>query len=178
MQQLLSNAVKHFKTITKHRNLVMVHCFRAGIPVQGLLHDLSKYSPSEFIVGMKYYQGDHSPNDAERADKGYSSAWMHHKGRNKHHFEYWTDYYTKTHTVEPVEMPMKYVIEMFCDRVAACKVYRKDTYTDSSPLEYLEGHGTKIPIHPETLKVLHSLLKMLAEQGEAKTFRYIRHLKK
>ena len=78
---------KHFRTITAHRHKVMVHCFKCGIPLQGLTHDLSKYHPCEFFVGGKYYTGTRSPNEGERAEKGYSSAWMHHKGRNKHPFE-------------------------------------------------------------------------------------------
>ena len=94
--------IKHFKTITKHRHVVIVHCFKAGVFWQGLRHDLSKYSPTEFIPGMKYYAGTHSPNETERAEFGYSLAWIHHKGRNKHHFEYWTDYNPKSKVVEPV----------------------------------------------------------------------------
>ena len=82
---------QHFKTITKHKLLVMDGCFQVGLYRQGLTHDLSKYSPTEFWVGARYYQGDKSPNAAERAEKGYSEAWMHHKGRNRHHYEYWTD---------------------------------------------------------------------------------------
>ena len=81
----------HFKTITRHKLLVMHYCFRAGMYKQGLLHDLSKYAPVEFLVGCKYYQGDRSPNNAEREDTGISKSWLHHKGRNKHHFEYWVD---------------------------------------------------------------------------------------
>ena len=76
----------HFLTITQHKLLVMQNCFRVGLFKQGLLHDLSKYSPAEFLTGVHYYQGDRSPNAAEREEKGYSSAWLHHKGRNKHHF--------------------------------------------------------------------------------------------
>ena len=81
----MAHPVKHFITITKHRHRVMRHCFLAGIPFQGLFHDLSKYSLTEFIPGAKYYLGDRSPNEAERAEKGYSAAWLHHKGRNRHH---------------------------------------------------------------------------------------------
>ena len=81
----------HFKTITTHKLLVMRYCFKVGLYKQGILHDLSKYSPTEFSVGVKYYLGDESPNNAERMDRGYSSAWLHHKGRNKHHYEYWID---------------------------------------------------------------------------------------
>ena len=86
------NIWKHFCTINHHKILVMRGCFQVGLIRQGLLHDLSKYSPTEFIVGCKYYQGNMSPNNAEREAVGYSSAWLHHKGRNKHHLEYWIDY--------------------------------------------------------------------------------------
>ena len=85
-------AFAHFCTITKHKKLVLKECFRVGLYKQGLLHDMSKYSWTEFRVGCRYYQGTRSPNNAEREEKGYSSAWLHHKGRNKHHYEYWIDY--------------------------------------------------------------------------------------
>ena len=85
-------ALKHLQTINHHKLLVMKHCFKVGLYKQGLLHDLSKYSPTEFLVGCRYYQGTRSPNNAEREATGYSTAWLHHKGRNKHHYEYWIDY--------------------------------------------------------------------------------------
>ena len=99
-------------------------------------HDLSKYSPEEFLKGCKYYQGTRSPHEAEREEYGFSYGWMHHKGRNKHHFEYWTDYDLRTKLMTPVKMPLKYVKEMFCDRVAASKIYMKDKYDDGAPLAY------------------------------------------
>lgn len=83
--------IKHFITITRHRHKVMRLCFKVGLYKQGLLHDLSKYTPSEFIPGVKYFQGNRSPQAKERELFGYSAAWLHHKGRNKHHFEYWVD---------------------------------------------------------------------------------------
>ena len=171
--------VAHFKTITGHRHLVCRYCFRLGLYAQGLKHDLSKYSPSEFWRGAKYYQGNMSPNNAERMDKGVSLAWLHHKGRNKHHFEYWIDINPQTKRYEPVAMPVNCLIEMFCDRVAASKVYRGAEYQDSDPLHYyLKGIENDRPIHPKTARQLHFLLKMLAEQGEAKTFSYIRHIRR
>lgn len=173
----MNKALMHFKTITRHRHEVIKNCIRAGIPVQGLLHDLSKYSPAEFIVSCQNYQGTRSPNEAEREKKGYSSAWLHHKGRNRHHFEYWTDYNPKTRRMEGVKMPMRYVIEMFCDRVAASKIYMGENYTDKAPLEYFyKGKPTRM-IHPSTSDFLEHLLKMLAEKGEDYTFAYIRHVK-
>ena len=164
----------HLHTITKHRHLVMRHCFRAGIPWRGLMHDLSKYSPAEFIPGVKFYTGTKSPTDGERRTYGYSKAWMHHKGRNRHHYEYWTDYSIVLKKSVPMKMPLVYVIEMFCDRVAACKVYLKDKYTDSSALEYYNRRLGQEEMHEETSALLGTLVKMLAEKGEKETFRYIR----
>ncbi len=174
----MSHPIKHFITITKHRNVVIRHCFKAGVFWQGLRHDLSKYSPTEFIPGAKYYAGTHSPNETERKKFGYSLAWIHHKGRNKHHFEYWTDYSPVTKVIEPVKMPVKYVAEMFCDRVAAGKIYNGKNYTDQSPIEYFLKAKARRVIHPETSALLEELLTMLAEKGEKETFSYIRKLVK
>ena len=169
---------KHFHTITKHRHRVIKHCFKAGIGWQGLFHDLSKYSPSEFISGAKYYIGTRSPNERERELFGYSLAWMHHKGRNKHHFEYWVDINPQSKLYEPVPMPIRYVTEMFCDRVAACKIYRGKGYTDNAALDYfLRGHA-KLEMHPQTAQMLEEWLTMLAERGEKETFAYIKKINK
>ena len=174
----LSNIIKHIKTVTRHRALVCRHCFKAGIYLQGLTHDLSKFSPEEFWISCRMYQGTRSPNEAERELKGYSSAWIHHKGVNKHHFEHWTDYNPVTKKVEPVKMPIEYVIEMFCDRIAASKVYMGKNYNENSPLEYFERAKGRRIIHPETSDLLEKLLIMLAENGEDYTFAYIRrHMK-
>ena len=102
----------------------MQGCFKIGLYKQGILHDLSKYSPSEFWVGVKYYQGTQSPNNAEREALGYSSAWLHHKGRNRHHYEYWLDYTAtgKRGEIVPVPMPDRYIAEMLSDRNAASKI--------------------------------------------------------
>lgn len=166
--------IRHFRTITKHRHAVIKHCFKAGIPLRGLLHDLSKYSPTEFIPGARFWQGTRSPNEAEREKFGYSAAWLHHKGRNKHHFEYWTDYNPTERRVMPVKMPRKYVAEMFCDRVAASKIYQGKSYTDSHPLSYFLPGKPKRFIHPETSDEIEMLLRMLAEKGENETFRFVR----
>lgn len=172
----MAHPLKHYITITKHRHRVMYHCFLAGIPVQGLLHDLSKYSPAEFIPGARYYLGNRSPNEGERAALGYSSAWLHHKGRNRHHYEYWMDYSAKTKRMEPIKMPVKYFKEMFCDRVAASKIYQGKNYTQAHPLQYFENARPRIIMHPETADMLEKMLVMLRDKGEKKTFAYLRKL--
>lgn len=170
-------ALQHFRTVCYHKYLVMQGCFKVGLYRQGIVHDLSKFSLAEFMVGAKYYQGTRSPNNAEREAIGYSSAWLHHKGRNKHHFEYWIDY--SSHEIEggmaPAPMPVQYVVEMMMDRIAASKVYLRDKYEDGSPLLYFKK-GKDCPMHPKTKKQLYILLKMLADEGEEKTFAYVKHV--
>ena len=165
---------KHFMTVTKHRWLVMLGCFRIGLYWQGLTHDLSKYSPTEFRVGVRYYQGHRRPNGAEREEKGYSEAWMHHKGRNRHHYEYWTDLDRRTRRYEPIPVPRKYLAEMIMDRRAACMTYKGKDYTPGDALAYHERSFEKDLMHPETRRQLEFLLEMLRDRGEKETFRYIR----
>ena len=169
------NAWRHFLTITHHRWLVREGCFRVGLYWQGLTHDLSKYAPTEFRSGVKYYQGTRSPNAAEREIKGYSEAWMHHKGRNRHHDEYWTDMNLQSRQYEAVPMPRKYLVEMVMDRRAACIVYQGKDYHPSSALEYLARGRDRVFMHPETLRQLEYILTMLAEKGEKETFRYLKY---
>ena len=171
----LSNAWGHFKTINHHKYEVMKNCFRVGLYKQGLLHDLSKYSWTEFRTGIHYYRGYRSPNSVERIETGVSLAWLHHKGRNKHHFEYWVDYdLEKKGTMVGCRMPYRYVAEMFCDRVAASKVYKGRAYNNSCPWEYFKPSKDSTLIHPKTREELTKLLLMLRDQGEEETFRYLK----
>lgn len=169
-------ALQHFKTITKHKITVGKLCFRIGLYKQGLLHDFSKYAPSEFMTGVHYYQGTMSPNSAERNAIGYSTAWLHHKGRNKHHWEYWVDF-TRS-GLKPAKMPTKYVLEMFCDRVAASMVYRGKDYDDSYPLQYYESGKHSYIMHPQTRALLEELLIYLKDHGLDETITYIHQIDK
>ena len=176
-------AWKHLCTILHHTNLVRAGCFKIGLYKQGLLHDMSKYTPTEFLVGCKYYQGTMSPNNAEREDKGYSAAWLHHKGRNKHHMEYWIDYGVgdgrdgqKTHRgICGMKMPIKYVAEMYVDRVSASKNYQRDKFKLDSPLQYyLKGRKYYI-LNEDTKAMLELLLVMLAVKGEDEVNHFLKY---
>ena len=167
-----------FKTITRHKLLVMRYCFRIGLYKQGLLHDLSKYEPVEFLVGCKYYQGDRSPNNAEREATGISRSWLHHKGRNKHHFEYWVDYVPgDEHIINGVPMPRKYVAEMVMDRISASRNYLGDKYDHTQPLSYfLKSKERLWFIHPDTKRDLEALLRILNDHGEEVLLSYIKNV--
>ncbi|MDO4477790.1 MAG: DUF5662 family protein [Lachnospiraceae bacterium] len=176
----LKKALGHLATITHHHNLVMGYCFRAGLYRQGLLHDLSKLSPTEFFVGAKYFQGTRSPNNAEREDRGLSTAWLHHKGRNKHHYEYWIDYATDwndPHGLTGCKMPRRYVAEMIFDRVSASRTYRGADYKDTDPLDYyLMAKDKSWFIHEEIREQMEMLLRMWADKGEEATIAYIKNV--
>ncbi len=178
MMRMIHNAIGHIKTINHHKMLVMQGCFRLGLYWQGLTHDLSKYTWPELRIGLRYFRDDQSPHNGEREKYGYSTAWLHHKGRNKHHAEYWIDYTADTdpkdRCVTGMRMPVKYVIEMFVDRISASKNYRKDQYRDTDPLKYYEKRKHYMVVHDDTRKQLEILLHMLAQRGEEDTFRYIR----
>lgn len=168
---------EHLRTVGRHRRLVRHYCLRLGLVWQGLTHDLSKYSPTEFWRSAKYYQGYRSPNDQERLENGVSLSWLHHKGRNRHHFEYWIDYCLRPDGsvyMGGCKMPKRYVAEMFCDRIAACRVYQGEKYTDASPYDYYQGSKGHILINQETSDLLDRWLLLLKEQGEDAALQQIR----
>ncbi len=165
---------KHFKTITKHKLVVMKLCFKAGLYKQGLLHDLSKYSFVEFFNGARFYQGTYSPNYNERKKKGYSEAWMHHKGRNKHHCEYWIDVNPNSNCYEPVKMPKKYLVESICDRIAATKIYSGKSFTRDGALNYFYKEKDYIPMHEDTKKEMERILILYNDYNDKEFFKYLK----
>ena len=172
----MNRAWSHFKTITHHKRLVLQGCFRVGLYRQGMTHDLSKFSPAEFLVGARYWTGKRSPNAGERQEIGYSTAWMHHKGRNRHHWEYWTDLSPETGRYESCPMPRKYLVEMVMDRRAACMTYEGNAYTDASAWAYYMRSRERSSMHPELQRQLEYLLVMLRDRGEKETFRYLKQV--
>lgn len=170
---LVRSFFQHLHTVNQHRFLVCRLCFKMGLYRQGLTHDLSKYSPAEFWLGVKYYQGNRSPIDAERKDRGYSTAWLHHKGRNMHHWQYWTDFH-KGQIVQ-LEMPMNYIKEMICDRIAACMVYQKDKYHPSSALEFLNKSREQHLMPEKTVAIVREMLTIVAENDLDKALEIIKN---
>lgn len=166
MKNQIKNFFGHLHTINKHRFYVFKLSIRAGIPFRGLMHDLSKYSPVEFFEGVKYYNGKRSPISFCKQEKGYSKAWLHHKGRNKHHFEYWIDNMAPNKT--PI-IPYKYTVEMICDTIAAGLVYKGKEWTNSSPLEYYNNRKDKEYINEDIKKVLVTVYEQVAKNGINKT---------
>ena len=156
---LAGKMLNHFKTIRTHRKWVREYCFKAGLYWQGLTHDLSKYNPVEFFESVKYYQGTRSPIDACKEANGYSKAWLHHRSHNKHHREYWTDYYDKG--CYSLIMPYKYAAEMLCDFLGAGRAYMGDRFTYRAEYDWwMNQLKRNICMHPAIAHfITHALLK-------------------
>lgn len=163
----MNKYIGHFCTVTKHKWIVFKLCCRAGIPWRGFVHDLSKFSPTEFIESAKFYQGGkRSPIPAAREKNGYSKAWLHHKGRNKHHVEYWVD--ERAPEKYPI-IPYKYTIEMICDSLSAGIVYYGKNWTNNSELEYWEKHKNIVLTNDRIKNLLTEVYTQVSIQGINKT---------
>ena len=128
------NMWNHLRTVQTHRKWVRHYCFLAGIPWRGIKHDLSKYSPTEFFESAKFWTGTGSPINEAKAAQGYSKAWLHHKGRNTHHWAYWTDDFSKGTII--YAMPQDDFVELVCDFLAAGRAYSGKDFTYGSELRW------------------------------------------
>ena len=162
----ISNIIKHIKLVMKHKWVVFILCCKVGVPWRGFLHDWSKFSPTEFFESVKYYNGHGSPIIVCKLDKGYSESWLHHKGRNKHHPEYWIDMSLPDKTVI---MPYKYAAEMICDKLAAGIVYSGKKWTKNTEIDYYMKERQKSLIHPQIDKFMLATFREVSKNGVDKT---------
>lgn len=162
----LRNLIGHLNTVNSHRFMVFKLSIKAGIPFRGLIHDLSKYHPIEFFEGVKYFDGKISPIKVCKKKEGYSKAWLHHKGRNKHHFEYWYDFNTPDKT--PV-IPYKYVAEMICDNLAASLTYNKKNWSADDQLNYFLNRTDLDYLNEKVKNILIEVYEDIVKDGINKT---------
>jgi len=164
---IIIKAIKHITLITKHKWVVFKLCCKIGIPWRGLIHDLSKYSWTEFGESVKYYIGDYSPITEAKKANGYSKAWLHHKGRNKHHFEYWVDELAP----DPIPIiPYKYAAEMICDKMAAGIIYEGKNWKKEYELSYWEREREKNRINENIKEFITAVFTQVAIEGINKTY--------
>ena len=163
---MIKKLLGHTKTIIKHKWIVFKLACKAGIPWRGFVHDLSKFSPTEFLEGVKYFAGTHSPITEAKKSKGYSEAWLHHKGRNKNHLEYWIDF--DINIIVSV-IPYKYVVEKVCDDLSAGIVYCGKNWTKDVEYNYYMMQRERVLVNPKTDKFLIDVYSQVKENGIEKT---------
>lgn len=162
--------LKHLHLVNKHRYHVFINSLKVGIPIQGLLHDLSKYSFKEFIPSSKYYNGKFSPIANERLSEGlYSKIFTHHTNHNKHHFEHYIDIYKGDLIL--IKMPYKYSLEHVIDMISASQSYLKKNFNTTEPLKYFEKFKETSLMHSMNIEFVETLLKNYA----SKDFKGIKH---
>lgn len=161
----LKNVLRHFHLVNKHRFYVFKLSCMAGIPFRGLVHDLSKYSYDEFWISCKYYDGKRSPIKVARDELGYSTVWCHHKGRNKHHFEYWEDVSRDKRI--GVFIPYKYIVESICDKVAAGMAYKGKDWNQNEPINYWRkiDRDNIVVKHPGSVEFVDIVLERISSDG-------------
>ena len=153
----------HLKTVLTHKWWVFYYCCKAGIPLRGFVHDLSKFHHIEFFESVKYYTGTSSPIDACKKDKGYSLAWLHHKGRNKHHYEYWMDNFDRGG--EALPMPYNCMLEMLCDYLGAGRAYYGKSFTIEKEIDWWNVKKEYCSMHDVTMCFIDDALRAIQSKG-------------
>lgn len=154
----------HLKTVLIHKWWVFYYACKLGIVWRGIKHDMSKFSPTEFWESVRYWTGTKSPIPVCKADKGYSLAWQHHKGRNSHHYEYWVDNLDRGGIA--IKMPWKDVLELTADYLGAARAYLGKSFTFRGEYEWWKKKQTEnIKMHPESQDLVSRLLIRFAQDG-------------
>lgn len=99
---------------------------------------------------------------------------MHHKGRNKHHAEYWVDSDLIDKIYKPVPMPNKYLAESICDRIAASEIYNKKNFRPQMVLDYFLKEKDIIPMHEVTKEKMEEILRLYVANGKKYIFKYLK----
>lgn len=170
MTTAIKNFFAHLKTVFRHKFWVFIYCCKAGMPLRGLAHDMSKFSPTEFFEGVKYYQGTRSPIDKCKEERGYSLAWLHHKGRNPHHYEYWID------EGKAITMPFKYACELVCDYMGAGRAYMGKDFSFAKELSWWEGIEHKKDMALETKTFVWSVMVSAGQEEKFPKKKWLKYL--
>lgn len=157
----LINSFKLIKRIVRHKYYVAKYCFQIGLYWQGITHDLSKFSWIEFSRAVKYWDDNRSSLSNERSILGFSRTFLHHRGRNPHHYEYWI--YALDRGGKPAPMPYKYVLELICDYLGAAITYGADPRKE---IEWWKENEPNMLIHPDT-KTLITIVLYNYSQGKS-----------
>ena len=147
--------LRYLAYVLRHKWFVLLECARRGILSRGLLHDLSKFSPSEWGPYVDHFYGRrlgrqrdatgyYKPTDT--GDFAFDNAWLHHAHRNDHHWQYWVQ--ADEPGTEPRVHPMAgyALIEMVCDWVGAARAQRSQATVG----EWYAANGHKMLLHPNT----------------------------
>lgn len=118
--------LRYLSYVLRHKWFVLIECCRLGIIWRGIVHDLSKFRPSEFFPYAEHFFGQGIGISTGRDKTGYYNsaevgktvfqiAWLHHQHRNPHHWQYWVQVPDARGFPTYFEMPDTYRKEMLAD---------------------------------------------------------------
>ena len=152
----------YLKYVVRHKWFIFIECYKLGIPLLGIIHDWSKFLPSEFIPYANHFHGPdakqwrdktgyYKPTDT--GDAAFDFAWFLHQKRNKHHWQWWILPEDES-GCKALPMPNKYRREMLADWRGAGRVQGKP-----NTRAWYEMNGYKLQLHPETLVWIEGMLR-------------------
>ncbi len=154
-----NKAVLHLKTILIHKWWVFYYCCKVGLIWRGIVHDLSKFSPKEFIPNIKYAKPGISPVELQLKEIGYAPSWIHHFHRNTHHYPYWC--WNFDEGTYSIRMPLDDAIELICDMMAANKTYNGKKANLETLITYWNRQKNSSVMHPDTKKFVDTVFNGL-----------------
>jgi hypothetical protein len=155
---------KHLWVVIKHKSNVLYYASKLGIFWTGLVHDLTKFSPTEFNRSVKYFHGKKSPTIVERASHdNFSYICVAHTGRNKHHWQYWVDYTRWEIVVNKI--PFRHALEYVADVLSASKVYNPKDFNFMVAHDYFKEHSKTYLMHPATKEFILWCIKEAHDNG-------------
>jgi hypothetical protein len=137
---------------------------------------MSKFSPIEFFESVKYFDGSKSPIDVCKEKNGYSKAWLHHKGRNSHHYEYWQDNFDNGG--QPLVMPFEDSVEMLCDYLGAGHAYMGKKFSYYAEYRWwLNKRKNNLAMHPVNQDFIEvALLDLMHNGSDILTKNYLKKI--
>lgn len=147
--------LKYLWAVLRHKWFVFLECYKLGIPWLGIIHDLSKFLPSEFVPYARHFYGpaSHHSDETHEAvgicdDPAFDLAWLHHQHRNKHHWQRWLltmDSARGSDKIVALPMPDRYRKEMLADWRGA-----GHAYGNSDTVGWYVKNSAQIQIHGAT----------------------------
>lgn len=164
--------VKYLKYVLRHKWYVMIECFRFGLIWRGIMHDMSKLRPSEFIPYANFFYGNgndirsrrdksgyYKPTDT--GDKEFDFAWLFHQKRNSHHWQWWV-LPEDGGGLKVLEMSDVAILEMVCDWLGAGKAQGKFSPKNDKFKEtraWYSVNKEKMQLHPKTRRIVEYIIK-------------------
>jgi len=166
---------KYLSYVLRHKWYVTIECFQRGLYRRGIMHDMSKFRPSEFIPYARYFNGTYqSEKDIpkflpmsyesiltkEYVEEQFDLAWLEHTHRNKHHWQYWV-LREDDGCKKILKMEHKYIMEMVCDWVGAGKAQgnispKNDKYLETR--NWYNENKDKMVLHKNTRREVEQTL--------------------